>query len=78
AADRAKFLIEHLRAKGSELGIKSAYSTAKVKNYVNSKDVSEQPSYPADIELEQKIEAINRWNTTVIVAAANKKDGSIG
>ncbi|OEZ33169.1 pyruvate dehydrogenase (acetyl-transferring), homodimeric type [Francisella endosymbiont of Amblyomma maculatum] len=76
--DRAKFLFEQLLNKGSELGFENAYATAKVKKYVNSIDVSEQPNYPGDIELEQKIEAINRWNSTVIVVAANKKDGSIG
>lgn len=76
--DRAKFLFEQLLNKGSELGIESAYSTAKVKKYINSIDVSEQPSYPGDMELEEKIEAVNRWNSAVMVAAANKKDGSIG
>jgi pyruvate dehydrogenase E1 component len=76
--DRAKFLFEQLLTKGSELGIQSAYSTAKVKSYINSIDVSEQPSYPGDMELEERIEAVNRWNSAVMVAAANKKDGSIG
>ena len=76
--DRAKFLFEQLLNKGSELGIESAYSTAKIKKYINSIDVSEQPSYPGDMELEEKIESVNRWNSAVMVAAANKKDGSIG
>jgi pyruvate dehydrogenase E1 component len=40
--------------------------------------VSNQPAYPGDMEIEKRIEAVNRWNSTVIVAAANKKDGSIG
>ncbi|AXA33353.1 pyruvate dehydrogenase (acetyl-transferring), homodimeric type [Francisella adeliensis] len=77
-ADRAKFLFEQLLTKSSELGIESSYAGAKVKSYINSIDVSNQPAYPGDIELEKRIEAINRWNSTVIVAAANKKDGSIG
>lgn len=77
-ADRAKFLFEQLLSKGAELGIESAYSTAKVKRYINSIDVSEQPSYPGDMEIEQRIEAINRWNSAVIVASANKREGSIG
>lgn len=72
-ADRAKFLFEQLLSKGAELGIESAYSTAKVKRYINSIDVSEQPSYPGDMEIEQRIEAINRWNSAVIVASANKE-----
>ncbi|QLE79967.1 pyruvate dehydrogenase (acetyl-transferring), homodimeric type [Francisella sp. Scap27] len=77
-ADRAKFLFEQLLTKSSELGIENSYAGAKVKSYINSIDVSNQPAYPGDIELEKRIEAINRWNSTVIVAAANKKDGSIG
>lgn len=76
--DRAKFLFEQLLTKGAELGVESAYATAKVKKYINSIDVSEQPSYPGDMDIEKKIEAVNRWNSAVIVAAANKKDGSIG
>ncbi|BCD89970.1 pyruvate dehydrogenase E1 component [Francisella halioticida] len=76
--DRAKFLFEQLLNKGSELGVQNAYSSAKVKKYINSIDVSDQPSYPGDMELEDKIEAVNRWNSAVMVAAANKKDGSIG
>ena len=60
------------------MGIESAYSTAKVKRYINSIDVSEQPAYPGDVQLEKRIEAVNRWNSAVIVAAANKKEGSIG
>ena len=76
--DRAKFLFEQLMTKGVELGVESAYASAKVKKYINSIKVSDQPNYPGDIDLEQKIEAVNRWNSTVIVAHANKKDGSIG
>ncbi|AIT09947.1 pyruvate dehydrogenase [Candidatus Francisella endociliophora] len=76
--DRAKFLFEQLLTKGAELGVENAYAAAKVKKYINSINVSEQPSYPGDMELEQKIEAVNRWNSTVIVASANKKDSSIG
>ncbi|RUS69950.1 hypothetical protein EGW08_022292 [Elysia chlorotica] len=76
--DRAKYLFEQLLTKGSELGVESSYAAAKVKKYINSIDVSEQPSYPGDIALEQKIEAVSRWNATVMVAHANKKDGTIG
>lgn len=76
--DRAKFIFEQLLTKGSELGIENSYAGAKVKSYINSINVSDQPSYPGDMEIEKRIEAINRWNSTVIVASANKKDSSIG
>ncbi len=76
--DRAQFIFEQLLAKMSELGIESSYATSRVKKYINTIDVSNQPPYPGDIEIEKRIEAVNRWNSTVIVAHANKKDGSIG
>ena len=76
--DRAKFIFEQLLTKSSELGIESSYASATVKRYINSIDVSNQPAYPGDMEIEKRIEAVNRWNSTVIVAHANKKDGSIG
>lgn len=76
--DRAKFIFEQLLTKSGELGVESSYAAAAVKRYINSIDVSNQPTYPGDTELEKRIEAINRWNSTVMVAHANKKDGTIG
>ena len=77
-ADRAQFLFEKISEKGEQLGIKNTYVNTKTRKYVNSINVSDQPDYPGDIALEKKIEAITRWNSTLIVAEANKIDGSIG
>jgi pyruvate dehydrogenase E1 component len=46
--------------------------------YVNTISVEHQPPYPGDLELEQRIANILRWNTIAIVQQANKKSDGIG
>lgn len=46
--------------------------------YVNTISVEHQPPYPGDLELEQRIANILRWNTIAIVQQANKKADGIG
>ena len=46
--------------------------------YRNSIPLSEQPSYPGDIEMESKIENIIRWNAMAMVVQANKKSSEYG
>ncbi len=76
--DRAKFLFEKIWDRGAALGIKTTYANTQTRKYVNTIEVNEQPVYPGDASMEKRIEAISRWNSTVIVADANKRDSSIG
>jgi pyruvate dehydrogenase E1 component len=46
--------------------------------YVNSIPLSSQPAYPGDLALEKKAEKWIRWNAALMVAHANKVDGSLG
>ncbi len=46
--------------------------------YVNTISLEHQPPYPGDLELEQRIANILRWNTIAIVQQANKKSDGIG
>ncbi|GEM84983.1 pyruvate dehydrogenase (acetyl-transferring), homodimeric type [Meiothermus hypogaeus] len=46
--------------------------------YVNTIPLASQPPYPGDMELEQRIANILRWNTIAIVQQANKKADGIG
>ncbi len=74
---RAKFIIEQLLKNASEQGLpvkQAELSTA----YCNTIPVDQQPPYPGDIDLESKIEALNRWNAITMVLRAKKKVGGVG
>ncbi len=46
--------------------------------YINTIPTDEQQHYPGDLEIEQKIENIVRWNAMAMVVKANKADDGIG
>ncbi len=46
--------------------------------YVNTIHWSRQPPYPGDLELEKKIENINRWNAMAMVLQANDGGAGVG
>lgn len=75
--ERAGYIVNQLHSKMSTFGLKSAYAKANMQ-YMNTISVDHEPIYPGDLEIENKIEAIHRWNSAVIVAKANKKDSSLG
>jgi pyruvate dehydrogenase E1 component len=75
--DRATYLLKALIQKinPNNLNINNqAISTA----YLNSIPVNAQPIYPGDLALEKKAEQWIRWIAALIVAHANKVDGSLG
>jgi pyruvate dehydrogenase E1 component len=46
--------------------------------YRNTIHASEQPNYPGDIQLEQRIENIVRWNAMAMVLQANDNGSGVG
>jgi pyruvate dehydrogenase E1 component len=46
--------------------------------YRNTIPVQNQPAYPGDIEMEQRIENINRWNAMAMVLRANDSGTGVG
>ena len=46
--------------------------------YVNTIHVSEQPEYPGDLALEQRIEDIMRWNAMCMVLKGSDNDSGVG
>ena len=46
--------------------------------YVNSIHVSEQPSFPGDLAIEEKLGSLMRWNALAMVAKANAAYGELG
>jgi len=46
--------------------------------YVNTIPISQQPSFPGDLALEERLASIMRWNALAMVVRANKAYGELG
>jgi pyruvate dehydrogenase E1 component len=75
-AERALFLLneleEHMRRKGLRSSVQP-YSA-----YRNSIPLDRQGSYPGDLEMEERITSIIRWNALAMVVRANQAYGELG
>ncbi|MDO6728256.1 hypothetical protein Q4544_15050 [Cognatishimia sp. 1_MG-2023] len=74
--DRAQYVLRTLQDRARRLGVTTAglpYS-----DYRNSIPLAQQPAYPGDLELEERITSIMRWNALAMVVRANKAYGELG
>lgn len=46
--------------------------------YINTIHAEDQPHYPGNVELEQKLRNLMRWNSVMMVMGANRKSDGIG
>lgn len=76
--ERARFIIEQLIENANRAGIPMGSVSAAATAYCNTISVDQQPTYPGDLQLEQRIEAINRWNAICMVLRAKKNAGGVG
>ncbi len=74
--ERATFLLrkllEHARARRVKLP--PVFNTP----YCNTIPLAEQPQYPGNLELEQRISSIVRWNALAMVVRANRAHAELG
>lgn len=75
-ATEGAHLLAALGEQAREAGIPSAGTL--VTRYKNTIPANEEASYPGNLEIEQRIEALIRWNATAMVTKQNKKDDGIG
>jgi pyruvate dehydrogenase E1 component len=73
---RARYLLGRVVEASRRFGVEP--SLPLVTDYVNTIPVSDEPEYPGDRQMEQRIRAINRWNAAVMVNNANKNFDGIG
>jgi pyruvate dehydrogenase E1 component len=73
---RAQYVFDRLADHTLTQGIRSAH--ARITPYRNSIPVRDQPKYPGDLELEEKLMAAIRWNAMAMVARANKASAELG
>jgi pyruvate dehydrogenase E1 component len=69
-------LLQALRQRGREAGISTPGET--VTPYLNTIPRHEEVPYPGDRALEDRVEALIRWNAMAMVHGQNKKDAGIG
>ncbi|SCU83795.1 pyruvate dehydrogenase, decarboxylase component E1, thiamin-binding [Cupriavidus necator] len=75
-ASRAHFLLQRLAEHASHLGMGATSNPYSV--YQNTICVADQPRYPGDLALEEKLTSIIRWNALAMVVRANKAYGELG
>lgn len=74
--ERAKFLLQELAriAQTRRLGWQPALCTP----YINTIDVNDQPPFPGDLAIEERLASIMRWNALAMVVRANQAYGELG
>jgi pyruvate dehydrogenase E1 component len=74
--ERARFILDQLANLGRSPHI--AWSPELVTPYVNSIAVDQQPAFPGDLAIEEKLASLMRWNALAMVARANMAYGELG
>jgi pyruvate dehydrogenase E1 component len=73
---RARFILDELAAlaRAPQVG----WSPELVTPYVNTIAVEQQPAFPGDLAIEEKLASLMRWNALAMVARANAAYGELG
>jgi pyruvate dehydrogenase E1 component len=75
-SERALFILRRLTQHAQERGLTTASATYTA--YRNTISLEHQISYPGDLELEERLTAMMRWNAQVMVVRANRAHGELG
>jgi len=73
---RARFILDQLAAMARNPQV--AWSPELVTPYVNTIAVDQQPAFPGDLAVEEKLASLMRWNALAMVARANSAYGELG
>ncbi len=73
---RAAFLLEKLKQKAQALGCSADFSLQT--SYCNTLGPEQEPVFPGDLQIEQNICALVRWNAAAMVVRAGKRDPDLG
>ena len=73
---RARFILNHLVKLANKHQIN--WVPDLITPYVNSIPVDQQPPFPGDLAIEEKLASLMRWNALVMVAKANEAYGELG
>ncbi|MDR5747588.1 alpha-ketoglutarate dehydrogenase [Caballeronia sp. LZ029] len=74
--DRAQYIFDRLAEHALSVGVESA--RARATPYANTIPVSQQPPYPGNLDIEERLAAVLRWNALAMVVRANRAYGELG
>jgi pyruvate dehydrogenase E1 component len=74
--ERARFILDALHDESRRQGL--AWQPRRNTPYVNTIALEDQPPFPGQLEIEQRLAAIMRWNALAMVVRANAKHGELG
>src|SRR4029453_7359904 len=74
--ERVNTLLEQLRTHAFFAGGQIPFSANTP--YINTINSDEQPLYPGDGDIEQRIRSLVRWNALAMVVRANREESGIG
>jgi len=74
--ESARDILYALDRHAKELGVVN--QAPRFQPYRNTISLEDQPRYPGNLEIEERITAILRWNALVMVMRANKAHGELG
>ncbi len=73
---RARFILDELAIIARSPQV--AWSPELVTPYVNTVAVEQQPAFPGDLAIEERLASLMRWNALAMVARANAAYGELG
>lgn len=74
--DRAAFVLDAVLAHAARLGVRAHGPVASA--YLNTIPPEQEPAFPGDARIEERIASINRWNALAMVVRANQAHGELG
>lgn len=74
---RAEFLIQNVLKKAKQYGA-TFFSKKLINDYINTIPVQDEPNYPGDLILEDRICSVVRWNAIMMVLRASRKNLDLG
>ncbi|MFN9747461.1 MAG: alpha-ketoglutarate dehydrogenase [Betaproteobacteria bacterium] len=74
--ERARFVLSALQDEARRHAL--AWQPARQTPYVNTIALHEQAAFPGDLEIEQRLAALMRWNALAMVVRANLRQGELG
>ena len=72
----ARFILDELSGLAQHLGV--GWTPELTSPYVNSVPATEQPPFPGDLAIEERLASIMRWNALAMVVRANSAYGELG
>lgn len=74
--ERAAYVLQQLLARATALGVRAPGITRTA--YLNTIAADQEPPFPGNLSLEERIASINRWNALAMVVRANQAHGELG